>query len=99
MFIIHGHSWARGIKVPALRDLRLSAKGPFRTNNTTTVTEIITKLVRWEFSPEMFLSKITQLIIGEFSSGVVHCRILYMEFWSACRWICERQGVFGNGPE
>ena len=33
------------------------------------VTEIITKLIRWEFSPVMFLSKITELIVGEFSSG------------------------------
>ena len=35
----------------------------------TIVTEIITKLIRWEFSPVMFLSKITALIVGEFSSG------------------------------
>ena len=35
----------------------------------TIVTEIITKLIRWEFSPVMFLSKITELIVGEFSSG------------------------------
>ena len=33
------------------------------------VTEFITKLVSWEFSPAMFRSKITELIIGEFSSG------------------------------
>ena len=36
---------------------------------TTSVTEIITKLIRWEFSPVMFLSKITELIAGELSSG------------------------------
>ena len=35
----------------------------------TIVTEIITKLIRWEFSPVMFLSKITELIVGELSSG------------------------------
>ena len=35
----------------------------------TIVTKIITKLIRWEFSPVMFLSKITELIIGEFLSG------------------------------
>ena len=33
------------------------------------VTEIITKLIHWEFSPVMFRSKITDLIVGEFSSG------------------------------
>ena len=36
---------------------------------STIVTKIITKLIRWEFSPVMFWSKITELLIGEFSSG------------------------------
>ena len=27
------------------------------------------KFIRWEFSPVMFLSKLTELIVGEFSSG------------------------------
>ena len=30
---------------------------------------MIAKLICWEFSPEMFWSKIADLIIGEFSSG------------------------------
>ena len=38
-------------------------------NMYTIVTEIITKLIRWEFSPVMFLSKSTELIVGELSSG------------------------------
>ena len=36
---------------------------------STVVTEINTKLIHWEFSPLMFRSKITKLIIREFSSG------------------------------
>ena len=35
----------------------------------TIITEIITKLIRWEFSPVMLRSKITELIVGEFLSG------------------------------
>ena len=41
---------------------------PLKLPNTI-VTEIVTKLISWEFSPVMFLSKITELIVGEFSSG------------------------------
>ena len=64
----------------------------------TIVTEIITKLIRWEFSPVMLRSKLTKLIIWNFHP-VVHCRILFTEFPSKCHQIGERQGVFGNGPE
>ena len=35
----------------------------------TIVTDIITKLIRWEFSSVVFRSKITKLMIGEFPSG------------------------------
>ena len=49
--------------------LLLGGKGGLHLLGNTIVTEIITKLIRKEFSPVMFLSKITELIVGEFSSG------------------------------
>ena len=35
----------------------------------TIISKLITKLICWEFSPVMCLSKITEFIIGRFSSG------------------------------
>ena len=64
---------------------------------STIVTEIITKLICWEFFLVMFLPKNAELIVGNFHP-VVHCRILFMEFRSECHGIGERQGGFGNGP-
>ena len=65
--------------------------------SVTIVTEIITKLIRWEFSPAMFRSKITELIIGEFSSGS-SLQDSVQGIRSECHWISEWKGVFGNGP-
>ena len=50
------------------------------------------------FSPVMFLSKITELIVGEFSSGN-SLQDLFMEFWSECHGIAVNGKVFSvMGP-
>ena len=64
----------------------------------TIVIEIITKLLRLEFSPVLFLSKITELIVGEFSSGSSLQDFVH-GISVECHGIGERQGVFGIGPE
>ena len=72
---------------------------PFRDidKNHTIVTEIITKLIRWEFSSVMFRSKITELTVGEFSSGNSLQDFVH-GISSRVSWDGERQGVFGMGP-
>ena len=47
----------------------------------TIVTDIITKLIRWEFSPVVLRSKFTELITGEFSSGSS-----LQQFAGFCSW-------------
>ena len=72
--------------------------GTFLKTINTIVTAIITKLIHWEFSPVMFRSRITELIIGEFLSGS-----LLQDFAHgvSVRVSSDRRmwGVFGNGPE
>ena len=64
----------------------------------TLVTDIISKLICWEFSPVLFRSKFSKFINGEFSSGG-SLQDLSTEFRSECHRIGEWQVVFDNGPE
>ena len=65
----------------------------------TIVTEIITNLICWEFSPVMFWSIITEFIIGELFHPIVHCKILFMEFRSKHHRIGQRTVFSVVGPK